>query len=90
MKFHFRFKEQLVSASLSIMNNIAEGFSRFSKAEFVRFLNISVSSCCEIKSMTYVLLDRQIITEDEFTIIHKSIAKTNNLTSALIKYLVSK
>ncbi len=90
MKFHFRFKEQLFSASLSIMNNIAEGFSRYSRPEFIRFLNISVSSCCEVRSMTYILLDRQIINQEEFNQLQNIISKTNNQTTALIRYLISK
>ena len=90
MKFQFRFREQLVSASLSVMNNIAEGFSRFSRTEFVRFLNISVSSCCEVKSMSYILLDRQLISNAEFDTLQNTLSKTNYQTSALIKYLISK
>jgi four helix bundle protein len=33
----FGFRDQICRASVSISNNIAEGFDRYSKKEFVRF-----------------------------------------------------
>ena len=57
----FGTRDQLRRASLSIMNNIAEGFSRTSTKEFIRFLSISESSETEVKSMIYVLLDLKYI-----------------------------
>jgi len=48
------FKNQICRASVSISNNIAEGFDRSSNAEFRRFLYISLASCSETKSMLYL------------------------------------
>lgn len=39
----YGFKEQIQRASVSISNNITEGFDRMSDKEFVRFLNISLA-----------------------------------------------
>lgn len=50
-------QDQLKRAALSVMNNIAEGFSRYSRKEFVRFLSISQSSASEVKSMLYIVED---------------------------------
>ncbi len=50
----FGFKDQICRASVSISNNIAEGFDRSSDAEFVRFLYIAAGSCSEVKSMLYL------------------------------------
>ena len=50
----FGFKDQILRASVSISNNIAEGFDRKSKVEFSRFLYISNASCSEVKSMVYL------------------------------------
>lgn len=47
----FTAKDQLKRAALSSMNNIAEGFGRFSKKEFIRFLNICTASLDEVHSM---------------------------------------
>jgi four helix bundle protein len=50
----YGFKDQVCRASVSISNNIAEGFDRSSLADFSRFLYISLGSCSEVKSMLYL------------------------------------
>jgi four helix bundle protein len=59
-------RNQLVSASLSIMNNIAEGFERGGNRELIFFLKQSKGSAGEVRSMLYVLLDRKWISGDRF------------------------
>ena len=53
----FETRGQIKKAALATMNNIAEGFGRFSKKDFIRFLDISQSSASEVQSILYVLLD---------------------------------
>jgi four helix bundle protein len=53
----FSFRDQINRASVSIMNNIAEGFERFSNPDFKRFLQIAKASCSEVRSMLYLALD---------------------------------
>ena len=50
----FGFRDQICRASVSISNNIAEGFDRSSNADFRRFLFFSIGSCSEVKSMLYL------------------------------------
>lgn len=50
----YGFKDQICRATVSISNNIAEGFDRNSNADFMRFLYYSISSCSETKSMLYL------------------------------------
>jgi four helix bundle protein len=50
----FGLKDQLCRASVSIMNNIAEGFERKSDNEFKHFLFIAKGSCGEVCSMLYL------------------------------------
>jgi four helix bundle protein len=57
----YNFKDQVISAGLSIKNNIAEGFSRDSDKEFKQFLNISRGSCGEVKSMYYTAADQNYV-----------------------------
>ncbi len=47
----FGYRDQLQRASVSIMNNIAEGFERQSNREFVKFLYIAKGSCGEVRSL---------------------------------------
>ena len=44
-------RDQIRRAAISSMTNIAEGFSRFHKKDFIRFLDISQSSIEEVKSL---------------------------------------
>jgi len=83
----FGFQDQIKRASISVMNNIAEGFSRYSRKEFIRYLNISQSSASEVKSMLYVMEDLKYETQDQLQIIHNQLDKTRNLILAFIKYL---
>jgi four helix bundle protein len=57
----FNLKDQIISAGLSIKNNIAEGFSRESDKEFKQFLNISKGSCGEVKSIYYTADDQKYV-----------------------------
>ncbi len=41
----FEYKNQIRSAVISIMSNIAEGYGRRTNTEFSRFLDISHGSC---------------------------------------------
>ena len=61
----FGFKNQIQRAVVSISNNIAEGFDRFSDKEFIRFLNISLSSCNEVKSMLYLSCRLNYISKEQ-------------------------
>ena len=45
----YGFRDQIQRASVSIMNNIAEGFESGSDAAFVRYLQIAKGSCAEVK-----------------------------------------
>jgi four helix bundle protein len=60
----FTFKNQITSAGISIMNNIAEGFFRRSDSEFRQFLNVSKGSTGEVKSMYYIAEDQNYVTAD--------------------------
>lgn len=47
----YSFRDQIQRASVSIMNNIAEGFERKGDKEFKRYLFIAKGSCAEVSSM---------------------------------------
>ena len=59
----YKFKEQIKSSSGSIMDNIAEGFGRESRLEFINFLGIAKGSSCESKSQLYRVLDYNYISQ---------------------------
>jgi len=78
---------QIRRAALSVMNNIAEGFSRYHRKEFIHFLDISKSSAAEIKSMLYVIEDLNYPDKEQTIILHQQADKTRNLILGLIRYL---
>ncbi len=56
--FSFGFRSQLDRASLSVSNNIAEGFERMSTAELLVFLEFARGSAGEVRSMMAVIRRR--------------------------------
>ena len=62
--------DQLRRASVSIMNNIAEGWESLHPAEKVQFYNVSRRSCGEVRSMLYVLIDNKFVSAPEYQDIH--------------------
>lgn len=80
-------KGQFRRASLSIMNNIAEGFSRLSKKEFARFLEIAQSSATECKSMLYVLEDLNYLPPQQLEDLHAQVDLIKHQTLAMMRYL---
>ena len=85
----FRLVNQIQAAAVSVMANIAEGFSRRSDKEFIQFLFISKSSCAEVQSHLYVALDQGYITQEIFDLIYTQAEKISRMDSAFIKYLRS-
>ncbi|MGC1404826.1 MAG: four helix bundle protein [Thermodesulfobacteriota bacterium] len=88
-KRDFRLINQIQSAAVSTMANIAEGFARRGNKEFVQFLFISKSSAAEVQSHLYVALDQTYINQKEFNQIYEQAEKVSKMTSGLIKYLNS-
>jgi len=61
----FGLSSQVKRASVSIPSNIAEGSSRFSKKEFIRFLYISRGSLCELETLFIISKELNFIDSNE-------------------------
>ena len=61
----YDFKNQIKRASVSIMNNIAEGFERQTNNEFRHFAFVAKGSCGEVRSMLYLAKELKILKQDE-------------------------
>jgi four helix bundle protein len=86
----YKFREQINNAAVSIMANIAEGFSRHSNKEFTQFLFIAKSSAAEVQSHLYVALDQDYITTKQFQEIYNQAEKVAKYISNFITYLLNK
>lgn len=84
----FRLSGQITAAAVSSMSNISEGFSRRSNKEFVQFLFISKNSTAEVQSESYVALDQNYISQNDFQSIYDQAEKVSKLGSGLITYLL--
>jgi len=85
--YDYSFRDQLRRASISIMNNIAEGFERKSNNEFRQFLYIAKGSSGEVRSMLYVALDEKYISKDMFDKLYNESLIVSKTIAALIKCL---
>ena len=82
----FGFRDQITRASVSISNNIAEGFERSSNADFKRFLYISLASNSELRSMLY-LAKRLDYLEENLAL--ELIDETNQVSKMLYAFIKS-
>jgi four helix bundle protein len=83
----FGFKDQICRASVSVMNNIAEGFERKSDNEFKHFLFIAKGSCGEIRSMLYLANELNYVTKEEYFYLINLSNEVSKIISGLIKTL---
>jgi len=83
----FGFKDQILRAVLSIMNNIAEGFERRGDKELKHFLFIAKGSCGEVRSMLYVSQELGYTTKQDFDRLYTLSVETSKLLSGFIKTL---
>jgi four helix bundle protein len=86
----YKFREQIHSAAVSVMSNIAEGFSRRSTKEFIQFLFIAKGPVAEVQSQLYVALDQGYINEEKFAELHPKSDEVARLLPGFIKYLLTK
>ncbi|MBU4015961.1 four helix bundle protein [Patescibacteria group bacterium] len=83
----FSFKDQIQRASVSIMNNIAEGFERNSDKELKNFFYIAKGSCGEVRSMIILAKELKYIREEEFKQLYELSIETSRMLSGFIKKL---
>ena len=83
----YSYKDQILRASTSIMNNIAEGFERKSNKDFSKFLFIAKGSCGEVRSMVHLGLGLKYISESESTDLINMTIEISKMLSGLIKTL---
>ena len=82
-------RDQIRSASGSIMANIAEGFDSRSNSEFLRFLGYARRSASEVQSHLYIALDEGYITQAQFQQAYHLAEETKGLIGGFMRYLTS-
>lgn len=80
-------RSQICRASVSIMNNIAEGYGRAGRKEFARFMDIAIGSCVEVQSMLDLILALSPEISEEAVNLQEQAERTLAKSKALVKYL---
>lgn len=83
----YGFCDQIQRASVSIMSNIAEGFERGTKQEFLNYLYIAKGSAGEVRAQLYVALDTGYLNEEKFKDLKFKAEECSKLISNFTKSL---
>lgn len=79
--------DQIQRAAVSVMSNIAEGFERGTKQEFLNYLYIAKGSCGEVRAQLYVALDCVYLDEERFKSLKFKAEECSKLISNFIQSL---
>jgi len=83
----YGFRDQIQRASVSIMSNIAEGFERGTKQEFLNYLYIAKGSAGEVRAQLYIALDIGYLNIETFKYLNNLAIECSRLISSFIKSL---
>jgi four helix bundle protein len=76
---------QLRRAALSIPSNIAEGATRGSDKDFIKFLQIALASAAEVEYQLEFAADASLIPHGEFRIRQQELTEIRKMLTGLIK-----
>jgi four helix bundle protein len=76
----FAMRNQIRSAALSVMSNIAEGFDRNRNPEFLYLLRVAKASCGEVRSQLYAAFDQAYLSDEA---LQSLLVKTAQMSGAI-------
>jgi four helix bundle protein len=79
--------DQVASASLSVVANIAEGFGRGRRREFAQFVRVAQGSAAETRALVHVLSVRGYVKQPELTDIQAHLDAVGRMLRRLIQAL---
>ena len=85
----FGLTSQFRRAAVSIEANIAEGYKKLSKADKLRFFNISQGSLEECRDYHILSRDLNYLLAGEFEQLHQSIEETSKFLNSYCKAIVN-
>ena len=79
---------QLRRCAVSIPSNIAEGYGRNSRNEYIRFLQIASGSLYELQTQLEIAANLGYLKKDEFELLYESTREVERMLSVLIRRLI--
>jgi four helix bundle protein len=83
----FSLRDQIRRAALSITNNIAEGFERSSRKEYLNFLNFAKGSAGEVRSLLHVALEIGYLDQTRYEGLREKLLELSRFIANQIKSL---
>ena len=80
---------QFRRAAVSIEANIAEGYKKISKADKLRFMNISQGSIEECRDYILLSRDLQYFTDTDFSNLHDELEETSRMLHLYCKGIIN-
>ena len=80
---------QLRRASVAIVSNIAEGYTRRGKKEFTQFLYISYGSGAELETQLLLAKELGFIREEDFSKVEKLLTEVMKILNTLLHKLTT-
>ncbi|MCT8341048.1 four helix bundle protein [Flavobacteriaceae bacterium TK19130] len=81
----FGLSSQLKRSIVSVPSNIAEGYGREGKQDFLRFLNIAMSSLFEFQTQWEIAFNPKFIGEEKFLKIYEDTREVERMLSSYIR-----
>jgi len=81
---------QIRRSAVSVPSNIAEGYGRKTRADYIRMLYIAYGSICELETQALIAVDLGYLGKDKQAPIIDSITEVERMLKALIKALGTK
>ena len=81
---------QMKRSAVSIPSNIAEGYGRKSKRDYIRFLQIAMGSIFEIQTHLEISKNLEFLSESSFNELHEASREIERMLSSLIGKISNK
>lgn len=85
----FALRDQIRRAAISVMSNIAEGFERYSRADFRHFLSIARGSVSEVRCQLHLASELGYLPAADSAELHELCLEISRLLAALHRSLHS-
>ena len=78
---------QIRRSAVSVPSNIAEGYGRHSRQEYVRFLQIAMGSLFELQTQLQIAMNLDYVSQDKFKSNNEASREIERMMSSLISKL---